>query len=573
MQTRASLRAVIAALIVMIGLCVSRPAAAMPKTPLATCILPAKAGMAAAKLFENTGQFDCRTSQARFGSGDFWVLSQRLPDLGSRGANIRYGSVWMSRITLYVRYADGVVRQSSFSSRTASQVLKLGAVFSQRLPPRRSPPIQLLWHVEGSANFRGVILGPSIVDDSEGARTQTLRAALYGAFAGMAIALIVYNLALWGALRQAYQPAYCLLVLCLLAYAATSSGAIAQVFPGLDNNDRQKLSVLLLASSATAALMFARTFFERAVFAGWLRTVSNAVMAALMSLAVVWGLAAPVALRTADTAMSLGYLALMLLIPVILWRAWRVRSNYLWLFALAWGAPIVMAGLRVANSFGLIGWRLWLDNSTILAMAIEALLSSIAIAYRILLLSRERDAAREKEIEARLLADTDPLTGLLNRRAFLSRAIGRTGEQVLLIVDIDHFKRVNETIGHDGGDEVLRVFARALRSALPPETLVARVGGEEFAVVGDAATSVPPNAILERIRREPMPYDVQVTASIGCCTGPLLRETDWKLLYREADRALFAAKAAGRDRARHAIDHGPSPDRQSWNEVLSRSAP
>jgi diguanylate cyclase (GGDEF)-like protein len=117
------------------------------------------------------------------------------------------------------------------------------------------------------------------------------------------------------------------------------------------------------------------------------------------------------------------------------------------------------------------------------------------------------------------------------------------------------------------------VFARALRSALPPETLVARVGGEEFAIVGDAATSVPPNAILERIRREPMPYDVQVTASIGCCTGPLLRETDWKLLYREADRALFAAKAAGRDRARHAIDHGPMPDRRSWNEVLSRSAP
>jgi hypothetical protein len=268
-------------------------------------------------------------------------------------------------------------------------------------------------------------------------------------------------------------------VLCLLAYAATSSGAIAHVFPGLDNNDRQKFSVLLLASSATAALMFARTFFERAVFAGWPRTVSNAVMVALMSLAVVWGLAAPVALRTADTAMSLGYLALMLLIPVILWRAWRVRSNYLWLFALAWGAPIVMAGLRVANSFGLIGWRLWLDNSTILAMAVEALLSSIAIAYRILLLSRERDAA----------------------------------------------------------------------------------------------TSVSPNAILERIRREPMPYDVQVTASIGCCTGPLLRETDWKLLYREADRALFAAKAAGRDRARHAIDHGPMPDRRSWNEVLSRSAP
>ena len=69
---------------------------------------------------------------------------------------------------------------------------------------------------------------------------------------------------------------------------------------------------------------------------------------------------------------------------------------------------------------GMVEPSLLVDNSTVIAMAIEALLSSTAIAYRILLLSRERDAAREQEIAARLLADTDPLTGLLNRRAFLA---------------------------------------------------------------------------------------------------------------------------------------------------------
>jgi diguanylate cyclase (GGDEF)-like protein len=153
----------------------------------------------------------------------------------------------------------------------------------------------------------------------------------------------------------------------------------------------------------------------------------------------------------------------------------------------------------------------------------------------------------------RRLADTDPLTGLLNRRAFLSQAIGRTGEQLLLIIDLDHFKRVNETLGHDGGDEVLRVFARMLRTSVPQGTLVARIGGEEFAVLTPVDTPVEPEAVLARLRQMRMPFDIQVTASIGTCRGTLASEVEWKALYRIADSALFDAKSAGRDRVRNAL--------------------
>ena len=135
-------------------------------------------------------------------------------------------------------------------------------------------------------------------------------------------------------------------------------------------------------------------------------------------------------------------------------------------------------------------------------------------------------------------------------------AIGREGDQTLLLADIDHFKRVNDTIGHDGGDEVLRVFARTLRQSVPPEALVARIGGEEFAIVGAAALSIEPDDILARLRAGRMPFDISVTASIGACTGPLAREADWKELYRCADKALFEAKADGRDRARGAATTG-----------------
>jgi diguanylate cyclase (GGDEF)-like protein len=122
-----------------------------------------------------------------------------------------------------------------------------------------------------------------------------------------------------------------------------------------------------------------------------------------------------------------------------------------------------------------------------------------------------------------------------------------------LVADIDHFKRVNEAIGHDGGDEVLRVFARTLRQSVPPEALVARIGGEEFAIVTPVTLAVEPEEILARLRAARMPFGLSVTASIGSCTGRLAKEADWKALYRCADRALFEAKAAGRDRVHGAV--------------------
>ena len=286
------------------------------------------------------------------------------------------------------------------------------------------------------------------------------------------------------------------------------------------------------------------------MFAGTIGRLVTLTCAITGSASLGFFLFAPLDIWTFDRLYSIAFAIQMAMVVPLLWRAWTQRSNYLWVFAIAWASPIIMASFRIASSLGMIGWNFWLDNSTILTMTIEALLSSIAIAYRMRLLSNERDEAREREIAARLLADTDPLTGLLNRRAFLHSAVGRGGEQILMIADLDHFKQVNETIGHDGGDEVLRVFARTLRQAVPPEALVARIGGEEFAIVVSAESVVDPDDILAGLRAGRMPYDVTVTASIGMCSGPLERETDWKALYACADRALFEAKSAGRDRAR-----------------------
>lgn len=519
--------------------------------PFAVCVKRATAEAPRALLDRPAG-FDCAPDQRHFGSGDYWVVSEPLRAGGDAPVRLRIASLWQHSATLYARYADGATFRLAGDGRAIARRIQIGAIVEYELPRRDAPVTRLLWRVDGAANMRGIVVAPRLATPAESARSNIMLATLYGGFAGMCVALLLYNFALYGALRHRFQLAYCVMVTALLVYALSSSGTLAWLVPGIANNDRLRINYLALALSGSAALAFARFFFEPRVFAGGLGRAVWATCGLVVGSALLFVLLAPWQAKLLDRLYAFSFMGLLLTAIPILWRAWRLRSNYLWLFAIAWAGPIALACVRIGNNFGLIAYSFLVDNSTLIAMAMEALSSSVAIAYRIRLLSVERDEAREQEIAARLLADTDPLTGLLNRRAFLNQAIGRPGDQTLLILDIDHFKHVNETIGHDGGDEVLRVVARALRAVMPADALVARLGGEEFACLCSATVAVPASAVLQRLRAERMPFDVIVTSSIGVCTGPLSRETDWKDMYRRADQALFAAKAAGRDRARDA---------------------
>lgn len=521
---------------------------------LKVCILPDH-GEAPAALIRQPGRFDCSTPQYKLGAGNYWVVSEDI-DQRSRARsplNIRAASLWQKAVTLHILYADGRMVSIATGKSGVTPLIQLGAVVEYPVPREQARVVRVMWHVIGSANVRGVVLGARVSTDAESAGANMKMAAMYAAFGGLCLGLICYNLALWGALRHRFQLWYCAMTAGLMVYAFSSSGALAWVWPEIANNDRLRINYLTIGLMSAAALMFARTFFEERIFAGWLGRLADAVAAVMAGAGILFFFTAPFAVRTSDTLFTFIFLGLVAIVVPTLWRAWRLRSNYLYLFALAWGAPILTAGLRTLGNLHWLPWNFWLDNSTILSMGAEALLSSVAIAYRISLLSKERDAAMAGEEYARRLAETDPLTGLLNRRAFLDKAIGREGEQVLQIADLDHFKSVNDTLGHDGGDEVLRVFARMLRTAAPTGALVARIGGEEFAILSTCDEAVEGERILARLRATRMPFDVKVTASIGTCIGTLATEPQWKALYRGADKALFEAKSAGRDRARAAV--------------------
>ncbi|MGM9513929.1 GGDEF domain-containing protein [Roseateles sp. DB2] len=162
------------------------------------------------------------------------------------------------------------------------------------------------------------------------------------------------------------------------------------------------------------------------------------------------------------------------------------------------------------------------------------------------------------------LSSKDALTHLDNRRSFemaLSREVdrvARSGEPALLLVlDIDHFKAVNDTYGHAAGDVVIQGVAKALMQTVRPMDTVARVGGEEFAIILPNCPATFGITVAERIREtvESLPIPVtagqslQVTVSLGGAFAPQWVRSSALLWMERADRQLYRAKAEGRNRA------------------------
>jgi diguanylate cyclase (GGDEF)-like protein len=175
-------------------------------------------------------------------------------------------------------------------------------------------------------------------------------------------------------------------------------------------------------------------------------------------------------------------------------------------------------------------------------------------------LERERD---DLLMELRELADTDPLTGLLNRRAFEAQAQRLLSDRresgshvVVTSFDIDHFKRINDTYGHETGDRALKRLAELCREAWRVGDILGRIGGEEFAVLArvkhpDEALG-PAQRLMASLHQESLAAvdgrTFSMTVSFGITTAHRDQAPPLELLLREADVLLYRAKNAGRDR-------------------------
>jgi diguanylate cyclase (GGDEF)-like protein len=210
--------------------------------------------------------------------------------------------------------------------------------------------------------------------------------------------------------------------------------------------------------------------------------------------------------------------------------------------------------LNIAMPINEVRWvaaSIWFPTVMLLALLLR-----VAIAFVVLSLAKERS-----NIERRMEALTDALTGLPNRRALFEAADAfgqdrdRTGGAIsVLIFDLDHFKRTNDRFGHELGDRVLKLFATTVRTDFEGSSIVARLGGEEFAAILPNVDRLGAVDTGEAVRRafaksgafvDGLPVGATVSVGVAWDAGG---GGDLNALFRRADAALYTAKRAGRNR-------------------------
>ncbi|WP_158581901.1 sensor domain-containing diguanylate cyclase [Sphingomonas edaphi] len=237
--------------------------------------------------------------------------------------------------------------------------------------------------------------------------------------------------------------------------------------------------------------------------------------------------------------------------------AWRRGSSAARDFALSFSIPTAAvlwstytdSGLNPGDESGLY--------LVLVACSLQIFGLTIGTSLRMWAIRHERDAALRIGTQLAALAETDPLTGLLNRRGFIGRADGillTANQAALVVLDLDGFKGINDRSGHHAGDELLKAVADELSKAgLELDAVVGRLGGEEFGVLLGRCDKAKAEQAAEALRTAVAAAQttsdgnvLKTTASAGLALGQT--GDSFTMLYKAADRALYKAKRLGRDR-------------------------
>ncbi|MCX7678602.1 MAG: sensor domain-containing diguanylate cyclase [Spirochaetes bacterium] len=230
-------------------------------------------------------------------------------------------------------------------------------------------------------------------------------------------------------------------------------------------------------------------------------------------------------------------------------------------FLVAWIFLISGAVIFVLRGLGIIPQNPATHYAIFIGSSIEAIVLSFALGYRIKTIREESEELRRKEVELEFLSNTDGLTNLYNKRylnTYLKEAISEKGATThpfsILMMDIDHFKKFNDTHGHLEGDRLLVRFAQIVRSTIRGDDIPCRYGGEEFVVILNAAEIDDARIVAEKIRSrfEQNVFETKdgkkVISTVSIGIAAFKTNDTVETLLKRADDALYRAKVNGRNR-------------------------
>lgn len=390
---------------------------------------------------------------------------------------------------------------------------------------------------------------------SSGPRPEIHREEVFMAMlCGLLLAPLLFSLAIYRVLRERFLLWHGAVVIFMLLHVMVTSGLSRYVVP-VASDIAFYLVVLTYSAGAAAAIMLARSFIEPAALPDRMRRMLLLGAAwTMFNCAVLLGSADSIH-ETAARIYFTGWLPTIAVLVWVMIVAARRGSRVVWYQIAAW-SPLIVVGTAqiVTNGVGLEE-PLILHDLIGAAIVWEVILISLGIMDRLVNLRRDLDRQRRKVTKLEHLAERDPLTGLMNRRAIephFSR-LRAEGFATFAVIDLDQFKDINDRYGHAIGDKVLQAAARALTPS--DDMLSMRLGGEEFVLLLRGVNAVRHaewcrRALSNRIAAEVEGLDRLVTASMGLVEIPqdVMPDASFAAIYARADGLLYQAKRGGRNR-------------------------
>jgi len=529
-----------------------------------------------------------------FSKSAYWFRI-KLEGAKSRDRLIGINNPLLDEISLYL-FADGRLVQQLQAGDIrpfADRPLKHRAfALPLIIPSAKQLTLYLRVQSEGSIQVPMTLWNDTAFHEQDEVET-----ALIGIYFGIIMVMMLYNLFLY---LKVYEPAYIYYVMYVLMFglfvAGLSGWGYMFLWPQRVDFQQYGLAIFIVFGSIFVC-RFTHYFLDlpnTAPRIGKLLVASVYILLVLLCLLpftsyhlIVQG-ALVMVFVVSLTALFSG---------VLLWRQGVVMAPY---FTIAWSTFLIAVMLATLEKFGLLSRAFWTESLLPVGMALEVILLSLALGERINRERQQRISAQEEvialqernqaeleqkvrdrtvaleEANAKLafLATTDGLTGIFNRRHLLELgvealhvAIRYKHSIAVIMLDVDHFKHVNDTYGHDAGDKVLQHIVAICKDLNRETDVFGRLGGEEFGLIllEPAALSAPMVAerIRSRIESSPIDYEgesIGVTVSQGVCEldHPPEGLTIDQML-RVADEALYEAKASGRNRVVVGPDISGSP--------------
>ncbi len=408
------------------------------------------------------------------------------------------------------------------------------------LPPGADQAIHVRFQTDGSLN-----IGLRLFEQDALLATVGHEQLLWGAFYGSILLLALANMLLFVLVRDRVFLYYFVYLVTYCCYMAAYNGLSFQflwpAYPELVNLSQ----LVLLPLSLYFLLQFSRTFLVLEEVSDRLDFGARVLQLLLLLCIPLAPVVSYRALILPLSGLTLATVAYLLVAAIASVLSGRVAARYY-----LWGLSVFLIGVVVymLKTFGLLPHNFVTQHGYQLGSLAEFLILSAALGVRVGELKRT--------------GLTDPLTGLSNRRHFdeqvaheFASARSRSASLALLMLDLDHFKRLNDTHGHAVGDRALQSVARVLRQQVRKPFESFRYGGEEFVVILPGLGVVEAHALAERVREQvssELAPGVRLTVSIGVADVEDAAVSSAEDLFRCADAALYAAKNSGRNRV---MDH------------------